>query len=87
MLSEAEAQCLRHILYELRAYLLRPHRGACPEAWLRLKHCEVERVGRTLWPATEAEFARRCEDLQPCPYRLKRPPQKEQKANVQARSA
>jgi hypothetical protein len=48
--------------YELRGYLLRPHRGGCREAWMRLKHCEVERIGRGLWPSAEAPFAARCED-------------------------
>lgn len=48
--------------YGLRAYLLRPHRGGCREAWLRLKHCEVERVGRAHWPADATPFAARCED-------------------------
>lgn len=48
--------------YELRGYLLRPHRGGCREAWMRLKHCEVERIGRGCWPAAEAPFAARCED-------------------------
>ncbi|MGA2270198.1 MAG: hypothetical protein ABSH44_17135 [Bryobacteraceae bacterium] len=48
--------------HELRAYLLRPHRGGCSDAWLRLKHCEVERVGRGFWPADATAFAARCED-------------------------
>jgi hypothetical protein len=48
--------------YELRGYLLRPHRGGCRDAWMRLKHCEVERIGRGFWPAAEAPFAARCED-------------------------
>ena len=45
--------------YELRGFLLRPHRGGCRQAWLRLKPVEVERIGRTYWP--DPEFARRCE--------------------------
>jgi hypothetical protein len=49
-------------LYELRGYLLRPHRGGCRDAWLRLKPCEVERIGRGHWPANATEFAARCED-------------------------
>jgi hypothetical protein len=49
-------------LYELRAYLLRPHRGGCRDAWLKLKPCEVERVGRSHWPANATAFAARCED-------------------------
>lgn len=49
-------------LYELRAYLLRPHRGGCRDAWMRLKHCEVERIGRGLWPADATPFAAHCED-------------------------
>jgi len=48
--------------YELRGYLLRPHRGGCRDAWLKLKHCEVERIGRGFWPADAAQFATRCED-------------------------
>jgi hypothetical protein len=48
--------------YELRGYLLRPHRGGCRDAWLRLKHCEVERIGRAFWPADATGFATRCED-------------------------
>jgi hypothetical protein len=44
--------------YELRGFLLRPHRGGCREAWLRLKHCQLERIGRVFWP--DPEFARRC---------------------------
>jgi hypothetical protein len=48
--------------YQLRGYLLRPHRGGCRDAWLKLKHCEVERIGRGLWPADETPFAARCED-------------------------
>lgn len=53
--------------YQLRAYLLRPHRGGCAEAWLKLKHCEVERVGRMLWPP-ESAFALRkwCADETRC---------------------
>jgi hypothetical protein len=54
--------------YHLRAYLLRPHRGACAEAWLKLKQCEVEKVGRMLWPP-ESQFAlhKWCEDAKRCP--------------------
>jgi hypothetical protein len=48
--------------HELRGYLLRPHRGGCRDAWISLKHCQVERVGRGNWPAAEAPFAARCED-------------------------
>jgi hypothetical protein len=44
--------------YELRGFLLRPHRGGCRDAWIRLKHCQLERIGRTWWP--DPEFARRC---------------------------
>jgi hypothetical protein len=44
--------------YELRGFLLRPHRGGCREAWLRLKPCQLERIGRVYWP--DPEFARRC---------------------------
>lgn len=44
--------------YELRGFLLRPHRGGCRDAQLRLKHCELERIGRSYWP--DPEFARRC---------------------------
>lgn len=51
--------------YELRGYLLRPHRGGCREAWLRLKHCELERVGRAIWPANATDFALRCEGTGP----------------------
>jgi hypothetical protein len=47
--------------YELRGYLLRPHRGGCRGAWLRLKHCELTRIGRAVWPATTTDFALRCE--------------------------
>ena len=49
--------------YELRGFLLRPHRGGCRQAWLRLKPPEVERIGRVCWP--DPEFARRCEWLTP----------------------
>lgn len=49
--------------YELRGFLLRPHRGGCREAWLRLKHCQLERIGRTYWP--DPEFARRCSWREP----------------------
>jgi len=48
--------------YELRGSLLRPHRGGCREAWLSLKHCELERVGRPHWPDRNSDFATRCED-------------------------
>jgi hypothetical protein len=51
--------------YELRGYLLRPHRGGCRDAWLRLKHCELQRVGRLTWPADNSDFALRCEDRGP----------------------
>lgn len=49
--------------YDLRGFLLRPHRGGCREAQLRLKHCQLERVGRVYWP--DPEFARRCSEQQP----------------------
>jgi hypothetical protein len=54
--------------YELRAYALRPHRGGCAEAWLKLNHCDVERIGRMLWPP-ESRFALRrwCADPTRCP--------------------
>jgi hypothetical protein len=42
--------------YERRGYLLRPHRGACREAWLNLKHCEVQRAGRVLWAARQSRL-------------------------------
>jgi hypothetical protein len=45
--------------HQVRAFLLRPHRGGCRDAWLKLKHCELERIGRSYWP--DPEFARRCE--------------------------
>jgi hypothetical protein len=45
--------------HQVRGFLLRPHRGGCRESWLSLKHCQLERVGRTWWP--DPEFARRCE--------------------------
>jgi hypothetical protein len=51
--------------YELRGYLLRPHRGGCRQAWLRLKHCELTRVGRAVWPADKTDFALRCEGQGP----------------------
>jgi hypothetical protein len=44
--------------HELRGFLLRPHRGGCRDAQLRLKHCQLERIGRVCWP--DPEFARRC---------------------------
>jgi hypothetical protein len=60
--------------HELRGYPLRPHRGGCRDAWLRLKHREVERVGRGNWPAAEAPFAARCEDgASPRPTDRRRP--------------
>jgi hypothetical protein len=51
--------------YELRGYLLRPHRGGCREAWLRLHHCDVQRIGRAVWPAASTDFALRCENRGP----------------------
>jgi hypothetical protein len=53
---------------QVRGYLLRPHRGGCREAWLRLNHCEVERVGRMAWPP-DSDFAMRrwCRDARVCP--------------------
>jgi hypothetical protein len=48
--------------YQLHGFLLRPHRGGCKEAWLKLKHCEVERVGHSYWPDS-SDFARRCPEL------------------------
>jgi hypothetical protein len=45
--------------YQLRAVLLRPHRGGCRDAWLRLKLPEVARIGAA--PQANPEFARRCE--------------------------
>jgi hypothetical protein len=47
--------------YELRGYLLRPHRGGCRDAWLKLKHCEVERIGRGFRPADSTPFAAPCD--------------------------
>jgi hypothetical protein len=53
--------------YEVKGYLLRPHRGGCREAWLTFNHHELERVGRTWWP--DPEFARRraCFNSERCP--------------------
>jgi hypothetical protein len=51
--------------YQLRGYLLRPHRGGCREAWLRLHYCDVERIGRSFWPADSTDFARRCDTRGP----------------------
>lgn len=58
--------------YELRGFLLRPHRGGCREAWLRLKPTDVDRIGSA--PASDvADFARRCEDRGPhCTALLRR---------------
>jgi hypothetical protein len=54
--------------YQLRAYVLRPHRGGCAEAQLRLHHSDVERVGRMLWPPESAFALRRwCADATLCP--------------------
>jgi hypothetical protein len=46
--------------YELRAVLLRPHRGGCQEAQLRLSPANVQRIGRASSCPT-SNFARRCE--------------------------
>ena len=54
--------------YQLRAYVLRPHRGGCAEAWLSLKHCEVERIGPMLWrPASAFALRAWCADATRCP--------------------
>ena len=54
--------------FTLRGYLLRPHRGACREAWLKLNPCEVLRVGPALYDAGST-FARRCDARGPrCKY-------------------
>ena len=45
--------------HQLRGFLLRPHRGGCREAWLRLPPTAVERIGPARWP--NPPFARRCE--------------------------
>jgi hypothetical protein len=45
--------------YQLRAVLLRPHRGGCRDAWLRLKLPEVARIGAA--PQADPEFGKRCE--------------------------
>jgi hypothetical protein len=49
--------------YQLRAVLLRPHRGGCREAWLRLTPPEVARIGAAAPHAPE--FGRRCEHSAP----------------------
>ena len=45
--------------HQVRAVLLRPHRGGCREAWLRLTPPEVARIGAA--PSHNPEFASRCE--------------------------
>jgi hypothetical protein len=49
--------------HQLRAILLRPHRGGCREAWLRLTLTDVAHIGRAHFPAPE--FGKRCEWRQP----------------------
>lgn len=45
--------------HQVRAILLRPHRGGCREAWPRLTPPQVARIGAA--PAHDPEFGRRCE--------------------------
>jgi hypothetical protein len=49
--------------HQVRAILLRPHRGGCREAWLRLTPPEVARIG-TAAPHNP-DFAKRCEHSAP----------------------
>ena len=47
--------------HQLRAILLRAHRGGCREAWMRLTPPEVAHVGRAHYQAGQTPFSRRCE--------------------------
>jgi len=49
--------------YELRGFLLTPHRGGCRDAWLRWRAGDLDLIGRTTWP--DPEFAHRCPDRGP----------------------
>jgi hypothetical protein len=53
--------------HQVRAILLRPHRGGCREAWLRLSPPEVARIGAAA--VQHPAFGRRCEWRTPgCRY-------------------
>ena len=55
--------------YQVRGYLLRPHRGGCREAWLSFHHGDLERVGRPAFPAPEFARRRECFDAAICVHR------------------
>ena len=55
--------------YQVRGYLLRPHRGGCREAWLSFHHGDLERIGRPYFPAPEFSRRRECFDALICPHR------------------
>ena len=54
------ARVTRRTPYEVRGYLLTPHRGGCREAWLRLRPPLVVRVGREVYEQPEWGMRKYC---------------------------
>lgn len=47
--------------YELRGYLLVPHRGGCRDAWIRIPPPTVARVGRLIYAEPAWSLRKYCE--------------------------